>query len=69
MKRTRKKHNAVFKAKGRWRRRSGDRTIAALASEFGAHPNEKVAEKPRGRAEATRSTAISISWRRQKPRR
>ena len=37
MKRTRKKHNAVIKAKG-WRR-SGDRTIAELASEFGVHRN------------------------------
>src|ERR1700730_16178366 len=40
MKRTRKKHNAVIKAKGGgggggW----GDRTIAELASEFGIHPN------------------------------
>jgi transposase len=39
MKRTRKKHNAVIKAKGLWWRRSGDRTIAELASEFGVHPN------------------------------
>ena len=39
MKRTRKKHNAVIKAKGWWWRRSGDRTIAELASEFGVHPN------------------------------
>ena len=40
MKRTRKKHNAVIKAKGLWWRRSGDRTIAELASEFGVHPNQ-----------------------------
>ena len=39
MKRTRKKHNAVIKAKGWWWRRWGDRTIAELASEFGVHPN------------------------------
>ena len=39
MKRTRKKHNAVIKAKGWWWRRSGDRTIAELASELGVHPN------------------------------
>ena len=39
MKRTRKKHNAVIKAKGWWWRRSGDRTIAELASEFGVHSN------------------------------
>jgi transposase len=38
MKRTRKKHNAVIKAKGWWWRRSGG-TIAELASEFGVHPN------------------------------
>ena len=39
MKRTRKKHNAVIKAKGWWwRRRSGDRAIAELSSEFGVHP-------------------------------
>jgi hypothetical protein len=37
MKQTRKKHNAVIKAKGWWWRRSGDRTIAELASEFGIH--------------------------------
>jgi transposase-like protein len=29
----------VIKAKGWWWRRSGDRTIAELASEFGVHPN------------------------------
>ena len=40
MKRTRKKHNAVIKAKGWWWRRSGGTgRIAGLASEFGVHPN------------------------------
>jgi transposase len=29
----------VIKAKGWWWRRSGDRTIAELVSEFGVHPN------------------------------
>ena len=38
MKRTRKEHDAVIKAK-RWWWRRGDRTIAELASEFGVHPN------------------------------
>src|ERR1700730_13045593 len=40
MKRTRKKHNAVIKAKGWWWRRSGGTgRIAGLANEFGVHPN------------------------------
>jgi transposase len=39
MKRTRKKHNAAFKAKVPWRRQGGpdDRE---LASELGVHPNQ-----------------------------
>ena len=39
MERTRKKHNAVIKAKGCCGGGRGDRTIAELASEFGVHPN------------------------------
>ena len=40
MKRTRKKHNAAIKLRRSWWwRRSGDPTIAELASEFGVHPN------------------------------
>jgi len=60
MKRPRRNHTSVFKAKVALAALRGDKTLAELAQQYDLHPNQ-IVQKPTYRPAALRWIAMSIS--------